>query len=307
MNKKAFTLIELLAVIALLVIIFILVVPAVNKVINRAKDTTYQKQINTILDAAYDWSLKNTENLPSEGNKTFVTLSDLKFDGFIDSDIKDTKTSEPFPDDLVISITNVGNTYKNKNTYAKKMGAYLYKLEEDSFTHSGAGIYPTIILNELTADSSGNYLEKVNIKGTVLDVKYTATDSNDNDITDRVKVRITKDDKVVTTIDTSKDGIYKMIYTVIDDRGLAKSVIRNIVISDIEPPKLVVPENTTIETTVTTYNLNTGVSCTDNMGVCTISISGEIEFGKAGKYVIEYTAKDSSGNTTTEKRVITVE
>ena len=49
------------------------------------------------------------------------------------------------------------------------------------------------------------------------------------------------------------------------------------------------------------------VTCSDNSGYCDIEFSGEIDFGVIGKYIITYTAKDPSGNTTTKKRVITIE
>ena len=48
------------------------------------------------------------------------------------------------------------------------------------------------------------------------------------------------------------------------------------------------------------------VSCEDNSGKCNIEVSGSINYGVVGKYIIEYKATDPSGNTTTQKRVITI-
>ena len=59
MKNKGFTLIELLAVIIILSILIILVYPSVTNVMTKSKETIYQKQINTILNAAYDYTLQN--------------------------------------------------------------------------------------------------------------------------------------------------------------------------------------------------------------------------------------------------------
>ena len=47
--NKGFTLVELLGVIAVLILIFMLAVPAVNKVIHNSENTIYDIQINKIL------------------------------------------------------------------------------------------------------------------------------------------------------------------------------------------------------------------------------------------------------------------
>ena len=307
MEKNGFTLIELLTVIVILIIIFIIIVPAVNNVINQSEETVYQEQINKILDAAYDMTLQNVSLLPEGNSKKYITLSELKIEGLIDDDIINPDTKEPFPDDLVISISNVGNSYKNTNNNSKKYGIYLFTVEEYNYTIKDLKANPTIVLNGLTVNSSGDYIENININEEITNVTYNATDSNANDITSKVKVRITYNNNSVSSIDTSKAGIYHIIYTVIDDNGLSNSVRRSILISDNEAPILSIPDNSSISTSIKTFDLMEGVSCTDNSGECKVSFNGKIEFGKIGKYVIEYSAKDLSGNTAKNKRVITVE
>ena len=88
MNKKGFTLIELLAVLTILIVIFLLIFPSVKNIISNSEETIYQTQINTILNAAYDYSLENLNTLPEDGNKTFVTLGQLKNYGYISSDVE---------------------------------------------------------------------------------------------------------------------------------------------------------------------------------------------------------------------------
>ena len=57
----------------------------------------------------------------------------------------------------------------------------------------------------------------------------------------------------------------------------------------------------------TNYDLLENVSCSDNSGKCEIKVVGDINFGVAGKNIIEYRATDPTGNTTIIKRVITIE
>ena len=104
-----------------------------------------------------------------------------------------------------------------------------------------------------------------------------------------------------------KAGIYYIDYCVVDDEGYSNCVKVNVVITDLLPPSFNEFENVTISTSVETYNLMNGVSCTDNSGKCNITINGDIKYGVVGKYVIEYKTTDSSGNTTTKERVITIE
>ena len=60
MNKKGFTLVELLAVIIIISVVITLVFPSVSSIISQSKNTVRDVQINKILDAAYDYTLKNT-------------------------------------------------------------------------------------------------------------------------------------------------------------------------------------------------------------------------------------------------------
>ena len=64
MKSKGFTLIEVLGVIVILAVIITLVFPSVDKTINKSKNVTYKSQINSMLNAAYDYTLENTKILP---------------------------------------------------------------------------------------------------------------------------------------------------------------------------------------------------------------------------------------------------
>lgn len=305
MKENGFTLVELLGVIVILALIMLLVFPTVNNILSQSKDTVYQKQINRILSSAYDFSLKNIKYLPEYNQKSYVTLGELKYEGMIDVDIKNPDTNEKFKDNLVISIHNVGSNYKYSNSNAKLEGDYLYTLEFDKI--NDLSLLPKINLDGLTQNSDGNYILTLDLNEAFVDINYTATSTDGINLTDRVKKYITLGDSTVDNIDTSKSNIYKINYTVVDDNGYANTSILSIIIADTIAPTIILPENNIINKDVTNFDLMNGVSCEDNSNYCDIITSGEIDYGVIGKYIITYTAKDPSGNTTTKKRVITIE
>ena len=305
MNNKAFTLIELLGVLIIISIISILVFPAVSNIINESKDTIYQAQINAILKSAYDFSIKNTSYLPSVGEKKFVTLAELKINGLIDIDIKDPITEQKFRDDLVISIEKVGTNYNYDKKVSKLEGSYLYKVELDN--HDDSSLLPVITLNGLTKNSDGNYILILDLNDEFNAISYTATSNSGKNLTNRVKTYITVDDIATDEIDTSESNIYKMYYIVVDNEGYSNMSILSIIIADTTKPIISLPSNNKISTSVSSMDLLDGVTCEDNSGYCDISVSDSINYGTPGKYIVEYTATDPSGNTTTSRRVITIE
>lgn len=92
MNKKGFTLMELLATITLMGILATLSVVSMDKYINKTKKTIYKDYEKTLKEATTSYLLDNTAYLPQIGDTTGITvtgktLTDL---GYID-DIKDPK------------------------------------------------------------------------------------------------------------------------------------------------------------------------------------------------------------------------
>lgn len=308
MNNKGFTLVELIAVFALLMLIFLLISPAIKKVVSGSQDTVYQSQVNTILTAAYNWSLNNPSKLPELNNKIYVTLGELEYYDYLESTIKNPETNEDFEDYFVISITNVGSEYKNNDAYSKKKGNYLFKAEIDLINNDNyKNRMPSIVLSDLTPDANGNYVTNVNLGSEYTEPKYTATSYDEKNITDKVIKNIFYNDDIVTDIDTNKIGIYYVKYTVIDIYGYANTITNSVIISDSEPPVIKLPlDNDTVDVSMNSFDLLNGVTCTDNSNTCKISVEGDIEFGTPGKYIITYYGKDDTGNTSSAKRVITV-
>lgn len=301
MSKKGFTLIELLAVIVILSVILTIILPTVSETLKNSKNTIYDIQINDILTSAYDYSLKKIKLLPESGKKTFITLNELKKNGFIENNIMNSITNKSFDNDLVISIENVGPRYNNKIKNSMLNGRYLYKIEEKNedliknptISFEGYEKTPTFI----NIDIGSKYNE----------LKYIAKTSDNKDITNKVVKNITYENYNIDKVDTSKAGIFYIDYCVVDNNGYSICEKVNVVVNDEELPILIIPENITISTEKTSYDLEVGVSCTDNSNNCKIEIEEDIKYGVVGKYFVIYKASDPSGNTTVKKRVITIE
>ena len=157
----------------------------------------------------------------------------------------------------------------------------------------------TTIMNQDAVFEENNYVVKV-------------YDKDDNDITDNVKLirNVVFNDESTDTIDTSKIGIYKIIYVALineNNKAYAGKTTWNIIIRDTESPELTIPSNSTITTSTATLDLMEGVSCTDNSGNCEVKFDGIVNYGTIGVYTITYTATDATGNKSTKQRIITIE
>ena len=109
MNKRAFTLVELLAVIIILGVLALLIVPNVTGTLKKQKENLYNVQIKNIEEAAQGWASENFFTLPTEdGQSKTIYLKDLV--GFIDTDITNPKDNKKFGRCLAIKITKVAQT-----------------------------------------------------------------------------------------------------------------------------------------------------------------------------------------------------
>ena len=115
MNKKGFTLVELLAVIIILSLLALLASTSVSKIVKDSKSDLYDTQIKLIQSAAEAWGADNLYDLPDAGTCKYLTLQDLKQYGLIDPEIKDPRTNDLFSDNLIIKITGEENKFGLNN------------------------------------------------------------------------------------------------------------------------------------------------------------------------------------------------
>lgn len=114
--KKGFTIVELLAVIAIIGVLLILVIPTVNRFILNTEEKGYKIQINAIKDAGINFTLENIDALMSDSkyHSFVIDLKMLKDLAFVDYEIKNPKTNNYFSDDTLITLT-----LRNGNYYAE--------------------------------------------------------------------------------------------------------------------------------------------------------------------------------------------
>lgn len=90
--KKAFTLVELIAVIVVLGLILLISIPSISKVINSERKNIYDEQVNRIISVAksYMSSSKNSLKLPTKKGESYcLTIEILKKEGMLsDEDIQ---------------------------------------------------------------------------------------------------------------------------------------------------------------------------------------------------------------------------
>ncbi len=124
-NKQAFTLIELIGVIALLGILLIIITPLINKTIKKGKEQADLVTINNIVLSAKHWGVDNKDKLPKEkGKKRNIWLSsDLQSGGYIEKNIKIPSSGR----DLTEACVEVRNN--TLETSPKKVYDYVYNGE----------------------------------------------------------------------------------------------------------------------------------------------------------------------------------
>ena len=116
MNKKAFTLVELMAVIIILGVLALIAIPAVDKKIKEARNDLTNTQISNLKKAAKMWASENPYSIPNNGETCYLKYTYLVNEGFLESDMKDPATNQDYNDNNVnIKITKAEKT--NQVTY----------------------------------------------------------------------------------------------------------------------------------------------------------------------------------------------
>ena len=112
MNKKGFTLVELLAVIVILGLLIAIISPVVKNLLNDSKDSLSEQQKKLVVEATKKYMIENSELLPEGSNRAIVYMSDLIDKGVIDNDkIIDPKSKGEINGCVVVSYNNEFNQY----------------------------------------------------------------------------------------------------------------------------------------------------------------------------------------------------
>ena len=115
MNRKGFTLVELLAVIIILSLLALIASTTITKLVTASKSELYNTQIELIKVAARTWGEENIDKLPDNGECKYLTLKDLKAYGILDKNIINPKTNKEFSNNMNIKVTSTLTEYGNLN------------------------------------------------------------------------------------------------------------------------------------------------------------------------------------------------
>ncbi|WP_158236259.1 immunoglobulin-like domain-containing protein [Bacillus cereus] len=130
----------------------------------------------------------------------------------------------------------------------------------------------------------------------------SATDKEDGNVTGKIKV-------TENTVDSQKQGTYKIKYEVTDKDGNTVSFERTVIVVSNEKPVITGEANTTIKQG-TTFDPLSGMSATDKEdGNVTGKIKiteNTVDSQKQGTYKIKYEVTDKDGNTVSFERTVTV-
>ena len=289
MRNKGFTLVELLGVIVLLGILGIVIIPKVGDSITNSKETALKTQEESIKKAAYDFLVDNTEFL-EENDTITIKLGVLKQKGYLPVNIKNPKTRKNISNESLITVTKIGGTYKIS----------LALVDLENVTENIDDNSPILVLN-------GDYIEYVEVND-LYEEKGAIAKSATGETIDNVSKQIKLNNVEKSTVDTSQLLTYNIIYSVTDSNGLTTSATRTVIVRDTKSPTITFPTETTLlADQVNGYSLTQNVIVSDNYDSnSTLTVNSGLS-NRPGKYVVTYTATDSSGNVTTERRVIKVE
>lgn len=141
----------------------------------------------------------------------------------------------------------------------------------------------------------------INFGNKYIEPGYTAIDAYEGDLTKKVKV--------AGSVDVTKLGTYKLVYTVSDSSSNTSKKTRVVKVVDREAPSIKLKGSKKITIDVGEKYVEPGYRAFDNYDndiTKNVYVSGKVNVSKAGSYEITYNITDSSGNFAYVSRVVQV-
>ena len=235
MNKKGFTLVELLGVLVVLSVILMIAFPLINTYINKSKQKAYDTQMGLIITGLKDYVIEHKEVLPvNDTDYVTFTLGQLKALGIVNNSVVNPLDGKEIDDSMEFKIIKDGSKYTYQIVESSR-------LSRDDKNHT-----PYITLN-------GNILNYIDLDSTYTELGASATDYNGKPLS----VTIDKTDLDVSTI-----GVYQIRYEAIDSNNTKSYAIRTVIVGEFK---------ILANGTVVYYNPETNTKCTSAEAV---SVSG---------------------------------
>ena len=235
MNKKGFTLVELLGVLVVLSVILMIAFPLITTYINKSKQKAYDTQMGLIITGLKDYVIEHKEVLPvNDTDYVTFTLGQLKALGIVNNSVVNPLDGKEIDDSMEFKIIKDGSKYTYQIVESSR-------LSRDDKNHT-----PYITLN-------GNILNYIDLDSTYTELGASATDYDGKPLS----VTIDKTDLDVSTI-----GVYQIRYEVIDSNNTKSYAIRTVIVGE---------SKILANGTVVYYNPVTNTKCTSAEAV---SVSG---------------------------------
>ena len=235
MNKKGFTLVELLGVLVVLSVILMIAFPLITTYINKSKQKAYDTQMEIIMTGLKNYANEHKEVLPvNDADYVTFTLGQLKSLGIANNSVVNPLDGKEIDDSMEFKIIKDGSKYTYQIVESSR-------LSRDDKNHT-----PYITLN-------GHILNYIDLDSTYTELGASATDYDGKPLS----VTIDKTDLDVSTI-----GVYQIIYEAIDSNNTKSYAIRTVIVGEFK---------ILANGTVVYYNPETNTKCTSAEAV---SVSG---------------------------------
>ncbi len=213
-----------------------------------------------------------------------------------------------------IELLGSPNTYTSPVGKYEEEGYFAYDNYDGDLTEAVVRVEKKDVVSYVVTDSSGNtamierkimYKDVVppqlTLKGeayssitvgtTYVELGYTAVDDCDGDLTDKVQIE--------GNVDANTCGIYILKYKVTDLSGNTSEIERNITVTDMTPPTIVLKGDSPMYVKLGESFNDPGCTATDNLDgdiVDKITVNGSVDTTKEGLYNIVYHVMDKTGN-----------
>lgn len=115
MNKKGYTLIELLAVLSVMAIILLIAIPSITKQLSDIEENKYAQFKQNLYLAAESYINAFPSSftmLKMDGGKACIDVTSLIEDGWIKSSFNNPKTNKAVSLNSSVKVTNISGEYK---------------------------------------------------------------------------------------------------------------------------------------------------------------------------------------------------